>query len=363
MLYSSLKKWLFQIDPEKAHHYTIESLKRMQSLQPLRQWFANKTTVRDERLRVHLYGLDFANPIGLAAGFDKDANVYPGLSALGFGFVEVGTLTPRPQIGNPQPRLFRSPDDQAIINRMGFNNRGIKAAKESLQTLPRPEIPIGINLGKNKDTPNEKASQDYLWGLRELYLEGDYFVINISSPNTKGLRDLQEESALKELLQSIVTQRDELAKETERKRPLFVKLAPDLSYDQLQKAVETLLSSKIDGIIATNTTLSREGITNPQIAQEAGGVSGKPLTKKSTEFIRRIYEITRGKIPIIGVGGIFTGQDVWEKIRAGADLVQVYTGMIYRGPYIAKYLNQELGKLLDQHQIGSIRELVGIDVS
>ncbi|WP_044641257.1 quinone-dependent dihydroorotate dehydrogenase [Risungbinella massiliensis] len=363
MPYSSLKKWIFRLDPEKAHHLTIQSLKWMQSQKIMRDLFTKQTKTLDERLRVQLFGIDFANPVGLAAGFDKHANVYSGLASLGFGFIEVGTITPRPQAGNPQPRLFRSPADDAVINRMGFNNDGVAAAKKSFHSLPRPDVPIGINLGKNKDTPNEEASKDYLIGLRELYLEGDYFVINISSPNTQGLRDLQEESALKELLDSIVSQRESLVKETGRKRPLFVKLAPDLSDDQLGAAVETILAAGIDGIVATNTTLGRDGLTDPNVAAEAGGLSGKPVRDKSTEIIRKIYQITRGRIPIIGVGGIFTGKDAWDKIRAGADLVQVYTGMIYRGPYIAKYVNEELTKLLDQHQISSIRELVGSDVT
>lgn len=357
-LYSFLRPLFFRFDPETAHHLVIRGLTLMQSIPVLKKAFSRQATVDDPRLQSQLFGLSFPNPVGLAAGFDKNANVYPGLSALGFGFIEVGTLTPRPQTGNPKPRIFRFPDEQALINRMGFNNQGIEQAKASLTKLPRPEIPIGINLGKNKDTPNDEAVEDYLKGLSLLYPYGDYFVINVSSPNTKGLRDLQQIDALRKLLTKMVQKRESLTKKTQLHRPILLKIAPDLSNDELTEIVTTALATNIDGLIATNTTLSRDGLKSAS-KNEAGGLSGKPLKERSTEIIRSIYRITRGQIPLIGVGGIFSGQDAFDKIKAGANMIQVYTGLIYQGPMIAKKINQELLRLLDQHSISSIQELVG----
>jgi dihydroorotate dehydrogenase len=360
MIYRSLRRLLFQMDPERAHEWTIRSLKWMQANALIKNSFQRQMTVNDPRLRTTYWGLSFPNPVGLAAGFDKHANVYPGLSALGFGYVEVGTLTPRPQSGNPKPRLFRLLSDQAVINRMGFNNHGVEAAKASFTRLPRPPIPIGINLGKNKDTPNEQAAEDYRKGLNELYPYGDYFVINISSPNTKGLRDLQHAESLSCLLSGILEKREELAQACGKKRPILLKIAPDLSDAALEEIMTVALEKGIDGIVATNTTTSRDGLTSP-LQKETGGLSGRPLVHRSTAMIRRIYGITRGRVPIIGVGGIFTGQDAYNKIRAGANLVQVYTGMIYRGPSIAKWINQELLELIDRDQLSSVNDLVGLD--
>ncbi|MBH8598680.1 quinone-dependent dihydroorotate dehydrogenase [Thermoactinomyces sp. CICC 10523] len=359
-MYRSLRRLLFQMDPEQAHEWTIRSLKWMQANPWIKNSFQRQMTVNDPRLHTTYWGLSFPNPVGLAAGFDKHANVYPGLAALGFGYVEVGTLTPRPQSGNPKPRLFRLLPDQAVINRMGFNNDGAEAAKESFTRLPRPSIPIGINLGKNKDTPNDEAAVDYRKGLNELYSCGDYFVINISSPNTKGLRDLQHAASLNSLLAAILEKRDELAKKYEQKRPILLKIAPDLENEEVEEIVTIALEKGIDGIIATNTTISREGLSSP-LQKETGGLSGRPLVNRSTAMIRRIYKITRGRVPIIGVGGIFTGQDAYDKIRAGANLIQVYTGMIYRGPSIAKWINQELLELMNRDQVSSISDLVGLD--
>ena len=330
----------------------------MQSIAFIKNSFSKQTTVDDARLQSQYFGLSFPNPVGLAAGFDKNAEVYPALAALGFGFIEVGTLTPRPQAGNPKPRIFRLTDDQALINRMGFNNNGIQQAKESLSQFPHPNIPIGINLGKNRDTPNEEAVEDYLKGFSELYPYGDYFVVNVSSPNTKGLRNLQQIDALQNLLTKLSQQRETLSEQFQLRRPVLLKIAPDLTLDECTEIVKTALMSKIDGLIATNTTVSRKGLQSP-FQKEEGGLSGKPLKDGSTEMIRNIYQITRGQIPIIGVGGIFTGKDAFEKIQAGANLVQVYTGMIYRGPLIAKKINQELLQLLDQHGIASVQQLVG----
>jgi len=359
MVYSLFRRILFQMEPETAHEWTIRGLEALQST-PLQKWFAKRWTVQDGRLKSNLLGLTFPNPVGLAAGFDKHATVYPALASLGFGFVEVGTITPRPQPGNPKPRLFRLPEDQAIINRMGFNNHGAENAKESFKKLDKPLIPIGINLGKNKDTPNEQAAEDYTKGLETLYPFGDYFVINVSSPNTVGLRDLQHIDALYTLLSSVVSKRTELADRHGFKRPILLKIAPDVSNDEAQQIAQTALELNIDGLIATNTTLSRQGIRSHHRG-ESGGLSGYPLQNRSTELIRHLYTVLKGSIPIIGVGGIFTGRDAYEKIRAGANLVQVYTGMIYRGPAIAKKMNEELIQELERDGIPSVKDAVGLD--
>lgn len=359
-MYSFFRPYIFKLDPETAHHLVIRGLSIMQSISTVKNRFEQKTMIRDHRLASECFGLTFPNPIGLAAGFDKHANVYPGLAALGFGFVEVGTLTPRPQAGNPKPRIFRLAEEQALINRMGFNNEGIEKAKISFNRLPRPTIPIGINLGKNKDTPNERATEDYVRGLSLLYPYGDYFVINVSSPNTKGLRDLQDQDALSNLLDTLLEQRAALAKQTKIRRPLLLKIAPDLSEEELAKIAATAIESNIDGIIATNTTISRDGVSS-SLKEETGGLSGKPLNQRSTEMIRSIYRITQGKLPIIGVGGVFSGQDAYDKLRAGASLIQIYTSMIYHGPFAAKMINQQLLEILERDQVSSISEIVGID--
>lgn len=349
------------MDPEAAHEWAIRGLKMVQSI-PGGVWGVKwKYHMENPRLGVSCSRLRFPTPVGLAAGFDKHASVYPALAALGFGFVEVGTLTPRPQPGNPRPRLFRLPQEEAVINRMGFNNDGVEAALQSFSQLKRPNIPIGINLGKNKDTPVEEAPADYRKGLRTLYRYGDYFVINISSPNTKGLRDLQQSDSLDHLLAEIMEERRQLQQETGEIRPLMVKLAPDLEDEAIESAVSIAQKRDIDGLIVSNTTLSRDGIKHA-LRRESGGLSGRPLAKRATEMIRHVHRISNGSIPIIGVGGIFDGNDAYEKIRAGATLVQVYTGMIYRGPGIARHINEELLQLLERDGFSSIAEAVGVDV-
>lgn len=360
MIYNFLRPFLFKMNPETAHDWTIRSLKLMQSTLGITSLYQSWMKVNDPRLSSKHWGILFPNPVGLAAGFDKHATVYPALASLGFGFVEVGTLTPRPQPGNPLPRLFRLPEDRALINRMGFNNHGVEQAKLSFKRLKKPSIPIGINLGKNKDTPNEKAASDYQMGLSTLYPYGDYFVINISSPNTQGLRDLQHVESLQQLLTDILSTRTQLVKNGQQQKPILVKLAPDLTKDALTDLIQVAQQLKIDGIIATNTTISRDHLHSKH-QQETGGLSGQPLTQLSTEFIRHIYQLTEGNLPIIGVGGIFTGADAYEKIRAGASLIQVYTGMIYQGPSITKQINQELLALLEKDNLSNIDEAVGID--
>ncbi|MFC4077488.1 quinone-dependent dihydroorotate dehydrogenase [Salinithrix halophila] len=359
-MYPFVKNMLFRMDPEQAHEWTIKNLMRVQRIPGTLSSLERKMVVRDPRLNVKLGGLTFPNPVGLAAGFDKHAQVYPACAALGFGFVEVGTLTPRPQPGNPKPRLFRLPEDEAVINRMGFNNDGVRQAALHFQELPRPAVPIGINLGKNKDTPQEEAASDYRKGLSSLYRQGDYFVINISSPNTPNLRDLQHAESLKRLLGEVLGERRHLREQTGEVRPVFLKVAPDLTKEQLTEAVLIGLEKGIDGVIATNTTLSRKGLKNP-LHVEKGGLSGRPLAPLSTEIIRHLRLVSEGKIPLIGVGGVFNGADAYEKIRAGASLIQVYTGMIYRGPSIARDINLELLKLMEKDGLASIADAVGLD--
>jgi dihydroorotate dehydrogenase len=297
-----------------------------------------------EKLAVNLFGLTFKNPVGLAAGFDKDAQFFNEMGALGFGFVEIGTVTPLPQEGNPKPRLFRLKPDSAIINRMGFNNEGVTAvAKRLAKRKISDNLIIGGNIGKNKWTPNEKANDDYIKVFKELYPYVDYFAVNVSSPNTENLRALQDKEPLLKLLGEL----KRLNVELQSPKPILLKIAPDLSNDQLDDIVEIALSLPLDGIIATNTTISRQGlITSPEVVREigAGGLSGKPLTKRSTEVIRYLNQKLGGSIPIIGVGGIHSTEDALEKLAAGASLIQLYTGFIYEGASLIADINNELIK-------------------
>jgi dihydroorotate dehydrogenase len=354
-----LKPILFQTDPEKAHHSTIGMLARTgKSQQGLAVMRALYGVDENKSLEQTVFGLTFKNPIGLAAGLDKNAEAIPAFSSIGLGFIEVGTLTPRPQPGNEQPRLFRLPQDEALINRMGFNNRGAKAAAAELATLRERPVPVGINIGKNKTTPNEDAAEDYKDGIQILYPYADYFVINISSPNTPDLRNLQHGEELAKLV-SIVQQEVKLqAVAYGVTKPVLVKIAPDLTDDELKETVEILVSLKASGIIATNTTVERSGLTHPH-SRETGGLSGKPLTEASTEVIRKVYRLTEGKVPIIGVGGIFNGQDAYDKILAGATLVQVYTGLIYEGPGISRKINKDLLRLLNRDGYSHLSEAIG----
>lgn len=291
-------------------------------------------------LERNILGLTFKNPVGLAAGFDKDARFVDELSAFGFGFIEIGTLTPQPQTGHDKPRLFRLPKDQALINRMGFNNDGVLAAAERLKKRKCNAI-VGGNIGKNKSTPNELASEDYRYCFEALFPYVDYFVVNVSSPNTPGLRELQEKEPLKNLLMQMKT----LSETKEKPKPILLKIAPDLSVEHLDDVIEILKITKTDGVIATNTTVSREGLSTPEqevIKMGDGGVSGKPLSEKSTAVIRYLRNQMGKDFPIIGVGGVMTPADAVEKIRAGADLIQVYTGFVYEGPGFVKRINQVL---------------------
>ncbi|KXK24557.1 MAG: dihydroorotate dehydrogenase 2 [Bacteroidetes bacterium OLB12] len=289
-----------------------------------------------------MFGITFPNPVGLAAGFDKDAKLIDPLAAFGFGFIEIGTLTPQPQPGNDKPRLFRLPADQALINRMGFNNGGVKAAVERLKNR-KSKVIVGGNIGKNKITPNENAFDDYAKCIDALHPYVDYFVVNVSSPNTPGLRELQEKEPLRKLLSYV----KELSQSKEKPKPVLLKIAPDLANSQLDDIIQILIETKTDGVIATNTTISREGLTisSDQLQKIGnGGVSGKPLADRSNEVIRYLRAGLGKNYPIIGVGGIMTEQDAIEKIKAGADLIQIYTGFIYEGPGFVKRINQAVAK-------------------
>jgi dihydroorotate dehydrogenase len=324
-MFPLIRSALFALDPETAHHATLDALKSAHCLGTLH--LLVKQPANDPR---SVMGLNFSNPIGLAAGLDKNGTCIDGLAALGFGFIEIGTVTPRPQPGNPKPRLFRLPEAQAIINRMGFNNKGVDELIENVKRAKFKGI-LGINIGKNADTPIEKAAEDYLIGLRKVYSHASYVAINISSPNTKNLRQLQGGDELDALLSQLKAEQGHLAKLHEKYVPLALKIAPDLDSNQIKQIAELLIRHKIDGVIATNTTLSREGVENLPHSTEAGGLSGKPVREKSTMVIRQLAAELKGAIPIIGVGGILKGEDALEKMQAGASLVQFYSGMIYRG--------------------------------
>lgn len=332
---------LFQLDPEKVHHFTFK-LVRFCSKIGLGGVFRGIYTLEDPRLERQLFGLTFKNPVGLAAGFDKNAQLYNELSDFGFGFIEIGTLTPKPQEGNPKKRLFRLKDDQAIINRMGFNNHGVDDAVKNLQKPHR--VLIGGNIGKNKITPNDLAGQDYLICLQALFNDVDYFVVNVSSPNTPGLRELQDKEPLTALLKSLKKENTKLAKERKvKERPILLKIAPDLTDDQLLDIIEIVHDTAIEGVIATNTTISRENLKSAQsLREESGGVSGKPLTERSTEVIRFLSEKSNKAFPIIGVGGIHSPEDALEKLEAGADLIQLWTGFVYEGPGLIKKINKAI---------------------
>ena len=340
MYKSILKPLLFRKNPESAHYFTFAWIKRAFNLPLVNTLLKQHFGLEDKSLEREVFGITFKNPVGLAAGFDKDAKLIDEMSMLGFGFIEIGTLTPKGQKGNPQPRLFRLPQDQALINRMGFNNGGVAEAVERLKRR-KSQVIIGGNIGKNKVTPNEQAVDDYLYCLKALHPFVDYFVVNVSSPNTPNLRDLQEKEPLKKLLTEVKKANDAEVKP----KPILLKIAPDLTEGQLDDIVEIILETKIDGVIATNTTIDRSQLRTDAKAVEAigaGGVSGKVLAQRSTEVIRYLAEKSGNAFPIVGVGGIFTAQDAIDKLEAGASLVQVYTGMIYEGPSMVKNIKKGL---------------------
>lgn len=330
-----IRPLLFCFDPEKVHYFTFYLIRIVSIIPGFSGIFRALYEVKDSRLETEVFGLKFKNPVGLAAGFDKNAVLYKELSNFGFGFIEIGTLTPKAQDGNPKKRLFRLREDSAIINRMGFNNGGVEEAVIRLKK--NSGVLIGGNIGKNKVTPNEEATSDYEICFEALFDYVDYFVVNVSSPNTPNLRALQDKEPLTELLQTL--QNKNLAKP--KQKPILLKIAPDLTDEQLHDIIDIVNDTKIAGVIATNTTLSREGLASENKI-ETGGLSGKPLGKRSTEVIRFLAEKSNKSFPIIGVGGIHSAEDAIEKLEAGASLVQLYTGFIYEGPALVKAINKAI---------------------
>jgi dihydroorotate dehydrogenase len=344
-MYSLIKPILFQFDPEKVHYFVTRNLKRFNRFPGGAALSRAIWDLKDHRLEKEVFGLRFKNPVGLAAGFDKNGEMISEMANMGFGFVEVGTVTPLPQPGNPKPRMFRLPADGALINRMGFNNLGVDviagriAAYRNKAASLQNKVIIGGNIGKNKNTPNENAVSDYVKCFDRLFDVVDYFVVNVSSPNTPGLRALQEKEPLMQLLNTLQQRnsKDGIS------RPILLKIAPDLTNEQLDDIVEIVQQTGIAGVIATNTTISRDGLTtDEQLKNEAGGLSGKPLTRRSADVIRYISKKSNGSFPIIGVGGIHSADDAVEKLQAGASLVQLYTGFIYEGPGLIKRINKKI---------------------
>jgi dihydroorotate dehydrogenase len=339
-MYSLLRDLLFNFDAEAVHHFSMDALKKANTIGILQSLFTKNFQYDHPSLFRQVFGLPFKNPVGLGAGFDKNALYIKELETIGFGFVEIGTVTPLPQAGNEKPRLFRLPKDKAIINRMGFNNNGVKPVAARLKETQR-KIIVGGNIGKNKVTPNENAWKDYVICFNELFDCVDYFVVNVSSPNTPGLRELQEKSSLKKILGELQS----INQGRINTKPLLLKIAPDLTVGQLDDIIDLAGEVKLSGIVATNTTISREKLQTgkPDIDEIGiGGLSGSPLKKKSTEIVQYISSQTGGKLPIIASGGIFTGADAQQKLSAGASLVQVWTGFIYEGPAIVKNICKEL---------------------
>jgi dihydroorotate dehydrogenase len=377
---SSIRPLLFSVlkaDPEWLHYQTFRILSWLErnSDRPPNQWVQGQLQqtycLKHAAMEQTLWGLKFPNPLGLAAGFDKDGMAARLWGNFGFGFAELGTVTLHAQPGNPRPRLFRLLQDKAVLNRMGFNNQGAEALAqrlsagkvESLEHYPQRShsiIPLGINLGKSKVTPLEAAAADYLGSFRQLQDLGDYFVVNVSSPNTPGLRSLQDSAQLRVILET-------LQQENKAQKPILVKIAPDLEWDAIADVIQLAQTYQLAGIVATNTTIRRDGLktqrieaTGKPVTEEAGGISGAPVRQRSTEVIRFIYQQTQGQLPIIGVGGIFTAEDAWEKITAGASLIQVYTGWIYEGPWMVRRILQGLVDKVEERGLTSISQAVGL---
>jgi len=336
---------LFKLDAEQAHHLSMTALRKAESLKLLQ--FLVKQKTNTEPQRVECMGLSFPNPVGLAAGLDKEGNTIDALGRLGFGFIEIGTITPLPQAGNPTPRLFRIIEEEAIINRMGFNNCGVEKGVENVsaaRTFKKNGGIVGFNIGKNKHTPNEDAVSDYIKALRACWGVADYVTVNISSPNTPGLRDLQAAEDTARLLEALKAEQERLMSETGLKMPIALKVAPDMGSEQIAELSKVFLDGGLEGLVATNTTIDRETVTGKPFAKQAGGLSGAPVTKKSTEVISEFYGHLGEKVPIIGVGGIMNAQDAQEKLAAGAKLIQLYTGFIYHGPPLVHNILDSLTK-------------------
>lgn len=336
MFYDLARRFMFTRDAEWAHEFALSNLRRFAHT-PLNAAWSQQL----QNKPVNFLGLEFKNPVGLAAGLDKNAECIDAFSQMGFGFVEVGTVTPRAQAGNDKPRIFRLPQSNAIINRMGFNNKGVDNLVNNVKNAKYTGI-LGINIGKNKDTPNEQGKDDYIHCMRKVFEHASYITVNISSPNTPGLRDLQYGAALDDLLQSLKNEQLDLIAKHNKQVPMLVKIAPDLDQVQIEQVSESLLNNQIDGVIATNTTLERSAVMGQQYADEAGGLSGAPVRERSTMVVSELKRLTQGKLPIIGVGGIDDAQSAQEKLNAGANLVQVYTGFIYKGPQLVKSIVDSL---------------------
>lgn len=342
-MYKLLKPILFSMQPEEAHHFTMKLFRTALSVPGMKGFFRGLYTYKSEALRKDLFNLSFKNPVGLAAGFDKDGKYIDQLENLGFGFIEIGTVTPKPQEGNPQPRLFRLPEDEGLINRMGFNNDGVDALVERIKDRPKSDVIIGGNIGKNKVTPNDQAIQDYLICFQKLFPYVDYFVVNVSSPNTPNLRDLQEKEPLKALLTTLQV----LNVQTMKPKPILLKIAPDLTDGQLDDIVEIVKATNIAGLIATNTTIDRSNLSTAKDKVDAignGGLSGAPIRAKSTAVIKYLADKSNGAFPIIAVGGIDSPEAAIEKLEAGASLVQVYSALVYKGPTLIKEINKGLSE-------------------
>jgi dihydroorotate dehydrogenase len=358
VLYPLARSVLFRVDAERIHELVLRRLEAAGRSERLTRVLRARYFLEHPALSQDLWGIRFPNPVGMAAGFDKNARLVHTLPHLGFGFLEVGTVTSEAQQGNPKPRMFRLPKDKALINRLGFNNDGADAVAARLAKAGPVPVPVGINIGKLRKEPNAEATADYMRTYEKLYPYGDYFVVNVSSPNTPGLRELQARESMEELVRALKHKNQELARaQGGRPRPLLVKVAPDLQPKDLEGMLEVARAERLDGIIATNTTVSRAGLKTP--IQQEGGLSGAPLRERATALIRQIHEATDGRTPIIGVGGVFDAQDAWEKIRAGASLVQLYTGFIYGGPATASRINEGLIELLGQNGYEHIADAVG----
>lgn len=364
MFYKSLvRPLLFRKDPERSHEQILTLLSHLEFLYGSLNDFYN---VEDDRLRVRIGPLTFSNPVGLAAGFDKNAVAPKTISAFGFGFMEIGAVTAQAQPGNPKPRLYRLPEDHALINRLGFNNEGAEAIALKLERLrargAMPEIPLGINVGRTKIVETKDAVADFLAAFEKLFPHGDFFTLNVSSPNTPNLRDLQEKTLLRELLTAVQEKNRALATRANiGPKPVFVKIAPDMEFSQVDEIIEVVEAVRLTGIVATNATaFMREGLKSP-VGREPGGLSGRPITKIVTSFVSHIFQLTHGRLPIIGVGGIFNGEDAYDKIKAGASAVQIYTGWVYEGPGAVKRINRGMLKLLERDGLKHLSEAVGME--
>ena len=359
MVYEYLvRPWLFRLDPEYAHHLALSLLEG---------WSVGGRacervlSVRDPRLRLRLWCLDFRNPIGLASGLDKNGQATTAWRRFGFGFCEVGTVTRRPQVGNPKPRLFRLIKERALINRLGFNNDGALAVLDHGRSGSVDAFPIGINVGKNRDTPIDSSADDYLGVMEILFPIADYFVINVSSPNTPNLRDLLAADRIHMLVQAAVELCTRLGQQANRSAtPVLIKVSPDFEGCSLERTVDAAMSAGVSGIVATNTTVSRNGISSPR-ASESGGLSGPPLRSLANHVVKRIFRLTQNRVPVIGVGGIANAEDAYERIRAGATLVQLYTALIYSGPTLVRKMNRGLLRLLERDRLTHVSEAVGLD--